>query len=196
MHMKFFSGFCRVGAVLAFVLLCGADGLRAAESSDYRISSGDKLFIDVFGEKDLQRDVAVSASGDFTFPLLGTVKAQGLTALQLQEKLKESLGRDFLVDPQVMVSVRDYKKRTISVLGQVAQPGLVELHPEQNLTILEAIAMRGGFAPSASKRGIQVVRPGVAQPYRFGEDELKRTTPDKVFILRQGDIITVQESIL
>jgi polysaccharide export outer membrane protein len=182
-------------AVICFLVTLTSTPVIGAEASDYRISPGDKLFIEVFGERDLQREVAVSASGEITFPLLGNVKVRGLTAVQLQEKLKDDLGRDYLVDPQVTVSLRDYRKRTVSVLGQVGQPGLVELPAEQNLSILEAIAMRGGFTRLAKKSGIQVTRQGVARPYRFSEEELKRNSdPDKAFYLKHGDVIMVEES--
>jgi polysaccharide export outer membrane protein len=192
---KMAVGFIRVQlAFLVISLACVA--ARGAEISDYKITGGDKLFIDVFGEKDLQREVAVSASGEISFPLLGTVKVDGLTAVQLEAKLKAELGKDYLVDPQVTVTLKDYRKRTVTVMGQVGQPGIVELPAEQKLTVLEAIAMRGGFTRLAKRSGIQVTRPGVARPYRFSEDELKRNNdPEKAFVLRQGDIIMVEESV-
>jgi protein involved in polysaccharide export with SLBB domain len=183
---------------LALVLqLCEPNLSSGAEGGDYRIAPGDKIFVDVFGEKDLQKELTVSASGEITFPLLGTVKARGLTALELQNRLKEDLGKDYLVDPQVTVSIREYRKRTVSVLGQVNNPGLVELPAEEKFTILEAIARSGGFTRLARKSNIQVTRSGVPRPYRFSEDDLRKMAdPEKAFILQHGDIIMVDESPL
>jgi polysaccharide export outer membrane protein len=179
---------------LLLAALIGFVPLWASERSDYKIAPGDKLYVDVFGEKDLQRDVDVSAKGEFTFPLLGTVKAKGLTLLELQNKLRQDLEKDFLVDPQVTVSMKGYRKRTVTILGQVGQPGLLELPGEQQLTVLEAIASRGGFARDAKKSSISVARPGVAKPFEFTEEELKKDSdPDKAFLLQNGDIITVGE---
>jgi len=171
--------------------------LFAADISDYKISPGDKIFVDVFGERELQRELAVSATGEITFPLLGTIKASGLTAVQLQNKLKQDLAKDYLVDPQVTVTLKDYRKRTVTVLGQVGRPGIVEIPAEEKLTVLQAIAMSGGFTRLARKSAIQVTRNGVARPFKFSEDELKRNNdPEKVFTLQQGDIIMVEETVL
>ena len=79
----------------------------------------------------------------------------------------------------------------------MGQPGMVEIPAEQKLTVLEAIAMRGGFTRLARKSGIQVTRLGVVKPFRFSEDDLKKNNdPEKAFTLQQGDIIMVEETVL
>ena len=167
--------------------------LLAEALTDYKISPQDVLIVDVYNEKDLSKEVRVSAKGEITLPLLNNVKVEGMTPAEVETRLKELYGKDYLVDPQIIVAVKDYRQRKVSVFGQVNQPKLVDLPAEQKMTVIEAIAAAGGFTKIA--KHIQVTRAWGEKPFKFKQDELKKNSdPQKAFTLEPGDIIFVTES--
>jgi polysaccharide export outer membrane protein len=165
-----------------------------ATDGDHKIAPLDIINIDVVGEKDLTKEnLRVSSSGTITFPFLGSVEVKGKTPAEVENLLKEKLGEDYLVNPQVIVTVKEYRSRTVSVIGQVNKPGIIALPAEQKLGILEAIAQAGDLAKSANKNRIEVSRNGKTQ--KFTLDDLKKdTNPEKKFWLEPGDVIYVHES--
>lgn len=170
---------------------------RAAEivEGDHKIVALDILTIDVVGEKDLSKELRVSSSGTITFPFLGSIEVKGKTPAEVETLLKDKLGKDYLVDPQVIVTVKEYRSRTVSVIGQVNKPGVIALPAEQKMDILEAIAQAGDLTKAAKKSGIEVSRKG--KTYKFTLDDLKKESdPEKKFWLEPGDVIYVRESIL
>jgi len=165
-----------------------------AAEGDHKIAPLDIINIDVVGEKDLSKEnLRVSSSGTITFPFLGNVEVKGKTPAEVENLLKEQLGKDYLVNPQVIVTVKEYRSRTVSVIGQVNKPGNIALPAEQKMGILEAIAQAGDLAKSANKNRIEVSRKGKTQTFTL--DGLKKdTNPDKKFWLEPGDVIYVHES--
>src|SRR5438876_4773131 len=101
--------------------LCARWTIRAAEmvEGDHKIAPLDILTIDVVGEKELSKELRVASSGTITFPFLGSVEVKGKTPAQVEYLLREKLGKDYLVDPQVIVTVKEYRTRIVTVLGQV-----------------------------------------------------------------------------
>jgi polysaccharide export outer membrane protein len=169
--------------------------VRAAEivEGDHKIAPLDVLTIDVVGEKDLSRELRVSSNGTVTFPYLGSVEVKGKTPAEVEDLLKEKLGKDYLVDPQVIVTVKEYRSRTVSVIGQVNKPGVIALPSEQKVEILEAIAQAGDLTKAANKNRIELNRKG--KTYRFTLDDLKKESrAEKKFWLEPGDVIYVHES--
>jgi len=185
---------------LAFALCVLVDGRTdenartdEAAEGDHKIAPLDIIMIDVVGEKDLSKELLVSSSGTITFPFLGSIEVKSKTPAEVEKLLKEKLGKDYLVDPQVIITVKEYRSRTVSVIGQVNKPGVIPLPGEQKMGILEAIAQAGDLAKSANKNRIEVSRKGKTQ--KFTLDELKKdTTPEKKFWLEPGDVIYVHES--
>ena len=186
--------------IVIFALLVALDG-RADENArteegaegDHKIAPLDIIMIDVVGEKDLSKELRVSSSGTITFPFLGNLEVKGKTPAEVENLIKGKLGQDYLVDPQVIVTVKEYRSRTVSVIGQVNKPGVIALPAEQKMGILEAIAQAGDLAKSANKKRIEVSRKGKTQ--NFTLDDLKKdTSPDKKFWLEPGDVIYVHES--
>ena len=90
---------------------------------EYRIGAKDVLKITVWGHDDLSRTVVVAIDGTFQFPLVGDVQTAGLTVAEIGGRLKELLGRDYLVDPQVSVAVQEYRSQRVFVLGDAEKPG-------------------------------------------------------------------------
>lgn len=125
-----------------------------AEGKEYRISVNDLLEINVYQEPDLTKTVRVAVDGNISYPLLGSIQVKGLTAKELETEITNLLKEDFLVNPQVSVFVKEHAK--ISVLGQVRKPGSYELMA--GLTVMDAIALAGGFTEKANSTDIKLVR--------------------------------------
>lgn len=166
---------------------------RAEDTSERKIAASDIIVVEVFGEKDMSGEHRVQQSGTIKFPFLGNVEVAGRTPSQVAEILAEKLGADFLVDPQVNVMVKEYRLRTVSVIGKVNREGAIDLPAEQKIDILEGIARAQGFGPTANRNKIELSRNGKTTVYSF--DELKKVKdPNKKIWLEPGDVIYVNES--
>jgi polysaccharide export outer membrane protein len=162
-------------------------------ATDRKIEQGDIIIVDVFGEKELSGEHRVQQTGTIKYPLLGSVEVAGKTPRQVASMLQQMLEADYLVDPQVNVMVKDYRSRTVSVIGQVNRPGAIELPGEQRIDVLEGIARAGGFERLANKNKIELSRKGKSTTYKF--DDLRReTNPSKKIWLEPGDVIYVHET--
>ena len=167
----------------------------AATTDEYRVGIGDVLEVIVFGNDDLSRTTTVQTNGALTLPLLGEVVVVELTVAEVKRKLTALLARDYLVDPQVEVKVREYQSRFVTVLGEVNAPGRKALRGRTRL--IDVLVDAGGFTARASGE-LQVTRAEGAFPN--GERSLRLrlsgATPndqDRVALelpLRHGDIVT------
>lgn len=119
-----------------------------AAAPEYRVGSGDVLEVVVLGNEDLSRTPTVQTGGTVTLPLLGEVQVAGLTVPEIKDKLTTLLGRDYLVRPQVEVTVKDYQSQFVTVLGEVAAPGRKALRGRTRL--VDVLVDAGGFTPRAS----------------------------------------------
>jgi polysaccharide export outer membrane protein len=124
--------------------------VQAAKKTDYVLDSGDLLGIEVFDVPELTRDARVSESGLISLPLLPVkVRAAGLTAFQLQDKLAELLMVNGLVsNPQVTVSVKEQHGQPITVMGAVRTPMVIQA--VRQMTLLEVLSRAGGIAEDAA----------------------------------------------
>jgi len=158
-----------VGSLLIAVGAPAADGAgllpltqpatAAAEiAQTYRLSPNDVVRVKVFQEDDVTTELRLGKDGSATFPLLGVVNLGGKTVDEAAANIREALGKDFLVNPQVTLTVVEYAKRRFTVLGQVQKPGSYELPGEESVTLLQAIAMAGGFTRLAVQSKLTVTR--------------------------------------
>ncbi len=193
---------CLAGIAFAGNLVLGAAPEKEGQPivvedktlTDHRLAPLEIIIVDVFGEKDLSREVRVQASGKISFPLLGDVDVAGKTTTEVEKILKDMLGKDYLVDPQVMVAVKDYRQRYVNMIGQVVKPGAIPLPGEEKWTILDAIGQAGGLTRVANQSRIEFSRQGQVQT--FSLEQLKKITdPAKKIILEPGDTISVRESV-
>jgi len=129
----------------------------AINSQDYLIGDSDVLAINVWHEPDLTRVVPVRSDGKISLPLLGDVLVRGLTPAQLQTKLTQQL-KSLLENPEVTVIVQESHSKHFSIVGQVVKPGSYDL--SQRITVLDAIALAGGFRDFAKVKKIYVLRVG------------------------------------
>ena len=131
----------------------------AQAEADYVIGSQDVVTVTVYDHADLTGKYTVETDGSFTFPLIGRVKAAGLTLHDLEDSLKKSLSDGYLKNPQVSVSMDEYKSQRVFVMGEVRAPGAYQL--TGNMTIIEVLAKAGGTTQAAAEE-VLIVRPHVA----------------------------------
>lgn len=161
------------------------------DSDDYKIAPLDTLQVRVFLEDTLTGEYKVAASGSVTLPLLKRVEVVGLTANQAEERIEKLLGQDFLVEPQVSVTVKSYRKRSVTILGEVKQGTSIELPAEQKMDIMEAISRAGGFTEKADKQSIKVTRDGKQLILRL--DKLLKAGGENIYSLQPGDVIYIPQ---
>lgn len=164
--------------------------------AQYQVGPGDVLDVLVIGHPDLSRTPPVQPNGVVNLPLLGEVPVSGLTALEIQRKLTTLLERDYLVNPQVEVRVREYQSQFVIVLGEVNSPGRKPLRGSTRL--IDMLITAGGLKPTASGE-ITIAR--TEGTFDGGRDTLQvelstdgMTAQDRVnleLLLTNGDLITV-----
>ncbi|MCD4690672.1 polysaccharide biosynthesis/export family protein [bacterium] len=140
----------------------------AAQSSEYIIGAGDLLTISVWRHPELDRPVTVRSNGLITFPPVGEMMAQGLTATSLGRELTQRL-RDYTRETnQVTVTIDQFRSRSIFLTGQVALPGRYSF--EQIPDILQVMSQAGGPLPSADLAAVSIIRPTRSGPEVIGVD--------------------------
>jgi polysaccharide export outer membrane protein len=132
----------------------GASDVQALHD-DYLIGPEDVLSINVWREPDISRPVTVRLDGAISLPLVGEVTASGRTPLQLEKEITQKL-RAYISDPEVAVMVQEMRSKRFNVLGQVVRPGSYLLG--NSITVLDAIALAGGFRDFAKEKAIYVLR--------------------------------------
>ena len=106
----------------------------------YRLRAGDVINVSVFQEPDLsQEEVAIDAAGYLYLPLIGEIRADGFTQAELSQTIEQAYGRDFLRSPRVAVVVKQALSSTISVEGEVEQPGVYPI--QADATLISAVAL-------------------------------------------------------
>lgn len=162
---------------------------------EYRVGPGDILEVVVFGNDDLSRAPTVQTSGTIALPLLGEVVVDGLTVAEVKTKLTSLLARDYLVNPQVDVRVKDYQSQFVTVLGEVNSPGRKPLRGRTRL--IDILVDAGGFTPRASGEivitrlegsfdgGDRILRLRLGSGSMSPQDQVNLELP-----MMRGDIIT------
>jgi polysaccharide export outer membrane protein len=132
-------------------------GPDLAPSQEYRIGPEDVLEIVVWKNADLSKIVTVRPDGMITLPLIGELRAGGLTANEVRDDIKARLER-YKEVPEVSVTVADIRSYNLYILGEVRTPGRYQV--KSRTTLLQALALAGGFTPFAATEKIVLVRRG------------------------------------
>jgi polysaccharide biosynthesis/export protein len=128
---------------------------KADVGADYRLVSGDKLRIEVYKDAALSQSLQVRPDGKITLPLLGDIAAAGKTALELRDLIANSL-TTYITNPTVTVIVVETEPPVFYVMGEVADPGPYPIKGQ--VSILQALAMAGGFKDFANTKNISIRR--------------------------------------
>jgi len=188
------------------IVLCSlaiaAFGAASAKAQDagYRINGGDLLHISVYGEQNLDRDVPVQPDGGIAFPLVGNLNARNMTLKELQGKiaanLRESQYFPNITDNEVTVSMVKATGNSVSVVGQVKQPGTFAY--DTQLDVMQALSLAGGLTPFASKSKIKILRrdqAGTQTAILFDYSDVEDGVHlDKNILLRGGDVVVVPQA--
>lgn len=121
---------------------------------NYALDSGDRLRIIVFGQEGLSNTYAVDADGNVMLPLIGTVHARGVTKEELATVITQKLAKTYIREPHVAIEIETY--RPFFILGEVTAPG--QYAYVANMTVEQAVAVAGGFAPRAWKGPVEIRR--------------------------------------
>jgi polysaccharide export outer membrane protein len=159
---------------------------------DYIIGPSDVLAINVWKDPELTRTVTVRPDGKISLPLIGELEVGGLTALSVQRLIVQRL-TEYISKPQVAVIVQEVKSQTYIIVGKVVRPGEYELG--KPTTVLEAIAVAGGFLDFAKVSKVSIIRRrggGSSETLHFDYKKvIKGRNPEQNVELKSGDTILV-----
>ena len=163
--------------ILRIIVVLGALGCagnvfaQTRPQTEYAVGPQDVVTILVFGEPDLSGKFTVEQDGTFTYPQLGRIKAVGLSLRSLEQELRKQLtDGQILKNPQVAVSIENYRSQRILILGEVRSPGEYTL--SGSMTLLSALARAGSTTTTAGREAVIVRTPVNQKPGEGGEPEV------------------------
>ena len=168
-----------------------APGIQT-DDANYVIGNDDILAINVWKEADISRTVPVRSDGKISLPLAGEVQAGGKTPRALKAEITEKL-KSYISEPEVTVIVQEMRSKKFNILGQVARPGSYPI--TNSMTVLDGLALAGGFRDFAKKKSIYVLRraPDGSQkrlPFNY-KDVIAGKNGDQNVRLEPGDTVVV-----
>ena len=161
------------------------------DDDHYLVGAGDVLYVSIWKDDVLTRNVTVSPDGTFTFPLIGSIQAAGRSLSELRHELEQKLA-PFVPDPVLDLELKQVNSMFIFVLGRVNNPGRFALNAPVN--VLQALAIAGGLTPYANRKEIQVIREEESgtRAYAFNYKDVTRgRSLEENIRLQRGDIILV-----
>jgi polysaccharide export outer membrane protein len=192
-----------IAAMLALPLALHGQSAQPAQSPNPPASSesdvlkvNDLVRLTVYKEDDMLTETRVSKSGNITLPLLGSVHVEGKTVAEAAADIRAALDKDYIINPQVTLTILEYAPQWVTVLGEVQRPSQVQIPPDGGLDLMGAIALAGGYTRVADPSRIIVRRVvnGSDVVLKVDATKLARDTKAPVFLVQPGDTISVAES--
>jgi len=195
-----FAHRCTIAAfvflALALTTACATDIESGNPSTgtanpEYRVQPGDVLYISVWREETLQREVVVQPDGAIRFPLAGEVNATGLSLAEIEQRLKAQLSA-YIPDPSISVSLLRSFGNRVYVIGRVTKPGEYVL--SGSIDVMQALALAGGMTPFAKRNKIKILREenGKQSTFRFNYKEVEKgENLRQNILLMPGDTVVV-----
>ncbi|MEC9227634.1 MAG: polysaccharide biosynthesis/export family protein, partial [Verrucomicrobiota bacterium] len=174
-------------------------GIGIVVGENYILKPSDVISVEVYQEPDLQKSVRVEGDGSVALALIGKVKVAGMTVAEAQSLVTDLYNRDYLVDPQVSILVTQFSPKIIHILGSVNSPGVVEIPPDRDLTLTEAIAGVRGVSRLGNSKSLTIKRidaDGKAQQMEVNFSRIITDPNVKDVILQEGDTVWVPERII
>jgi len=201
----FHSAFLRIALTVCLAALAGIQA--RAQITNYIVGPQDVLMITVFDQQDLGGKYTVDADGSVSFPLIGRLKAGGLSLQQVEDALRKALADGFFKNPQVSVAVEQYRSQRVFVVGEVRAPGTYQLSGD--MTLIEALARAGSTTQDAAGEAM-IVRSKTAavdgpllpdqdraaEVVRIDIKELQSGRLSQNTMLRDGDTIFIPRAEL
>ncbi|THK43074.1 polysaccharide export protein [Methylophaga sp. SB9B] len=157
----------------------------------YTLNPGDRLFISVWNEEALQKEVIILPDSTISFPLAGQFNTQGRTVIELEDELKAKLS-DYISDPVVNITVNAVAGNTVHIIGKVLRPGSFSM--SQPLDAMQALSLAGGLNTFAEENNIIILRRnGDKQeiiPVHYARIK-KGQSLDSNVMLKSGDVIII-----
>ena len=177
----------------------GGAAVGMVVGSNYVLKVSDVIELDVYQERDLNKSVRIEGDGTVSLALVGKVKLAGMTVGEGKSLITDLYNRDYLVDPQISLLVVSFSPKVLHILGSVRNPGVVNIPPDRDLTLTEALSMVGGVTRMGNPRAIKIKR--VDQDGRTRQMEVNFSKvvqdPDVTdLVLNEGDRIWVPERII
>lgn len=196
---RFFSVLVAMAFWLSPTSLAQAQNKAEGRLPSYRLQPMDLIKIQVFQEPDLDRELRVSKDSSVVLPLIGRVDVKNRSLREVELAITDLYKQDYLVNPQINITVLDYAQRTVNVLGAVNTPGSVLIPPERELVLLDAIARSGGFSRLANRGKVSLTRTlpdGRTENYSVNVDVVMSGDGAHRWPLQSGDVIYVPERVL
>lgn len=165
--------------------------VASSDRKDYQIGAGDVLHISVWKDTNLTRQVVVLPDGTLSFPLIGSIPAEGMTVEALTQDIKQRLVK-YVPDPVLSVEVMQVNSLMIYVIGKVNRPGRFVL--ANNINVMQALALAGGLNAFAKSDKIKIFRKSgeTTRTIAFGYDDVSKGKQlEQNIILERGDVIVV-----
>lgn len=159
----------------------GLEQTKRNASQDYRLGTGDKISINVYGEDDMSMQLKVGKSGIVNFSYIGEVQLTGRTPREIETEIEDRLRGDYVLNPMVTVSLEAFRLFYIS--GEVKRPNGYEYQPR--MTVEQAVAMAGGFTDRADQSGINV---------RTGANLQLVEDVELTYPVNPGDTVIIEQS--
>lgn len=172
-----------------------------SQNATYVLLSGDRVRITIYPEDKYVKgaEMQVSSDGNITLPLVGKVTVAGKTITQAESEIRTIIDADYLVNPEVVIEVLEYKEKSFVILGQVKKPGTYQFPAGvTHVSLLEAISMAGGFSDIANTKKIKIVR----KTEGAGKHKIVPANAESIISgkeqdidLQSGDVVHVSESL-
>jgi polysaccharide export outer membrane protein len=157
------------------------------------LGAGDKFELRVHGQDDLSGEFTVSPDGTINYPYIGRIEVSGKTCAEIETEIGDGLQAGYLKNPSVLCAITEYNSKRIYLFGEVKSPGAFPY--KSNISIIEAVALAGGFSERANTNGTKLSRVvnGTEIQVRVPMQEIVEGRSRNIRLL-PGDIIYVPES--
>ena len=173
----------------------GATGSLTIASPQYVLRPGDVVQVKVYQEEDLTSVSRIGKEGTINMPLLGSVKVISNSLAEATVIIRDLLAKEYLVNPQVSLSVTEFAKRRFTVLGQVQKPGTYDMPTDESVSLLQAIATAGGYTRIGNPRRITVQRTvdKANTLLKLDAEAMANDKQQQPFVVLPDDVIIVGE---
>ena len=180
------------GLMTVLMLVTAVPAIGQTPAVEYLLGPGDVIDVAVWGHADLAREVTVSAEGNVVLPLVGVLSASGKSIEHLTSMVARAYA-DYVLNPQVSLTIKQFRTVRASVLGEVAHPGLYELRAGARL--LDFVAAAGGLNEAAALKEAKLLLPGQA-PRVLDLTQALAGDPGSNMVMRGGETLVISEDLV